>query len=117
MAALDVLRAMLKEPEAVEAYFTEVDAAAGADKRLDTAVSRVKDALTDTATIELRARRVVEQLALVLQGSLLVRHGHPAVADAFCASRLDRDWGTAFGTLPPGLDLDSIIARATPKVG
>jgi putative acyl-CoA dehydrogenase len=48
---------------------------------------------------------------------LLVRHGHPAVADAFCASRLDRDWGQAFGTLPAGLDLDAVIARATPKVG
>jgi putative acyl-CoA dehydrogenase len=91
LAALDVLRAMLKEPETVEAYFAEAGAAAGADARLDAAVTRLKDTLTDTATIELRARRVVEQLALVLQGALLVRHGHPAIADAFCASRLDRD--------------------------
>ena len=48
---------------------------------------------------------------------LLVRHGHPAVADAFCASRLDGDRGLAFGTLPPGLDLAAIIERATPKLG
>jgi hypothetical protein len=75
MAALDVLLAMLKAPETVEAYFAEVGSTAGADKRLDSAVARVKDSLTDTATIELRARRVVEQLALVLQGSLLIRHG------------------------------------------
>lgn len=100
VAALDALRAMMRQPETVEAFFEEVEAAAGADARLDTAVAQVKDALTDAATIELRARRIVERLALVLQGSLLVRHGHPAVADAFCASRLGRDWGTAFGTLP-----------------
>ncbi|MBX6766439.1 MAG: acyl-CoA dehydrogenase family protein [Actinomadura rubrobrunea] len=114
VAALDVLRAMVKEPQSVEAFFAEVDRAAGADARLDTAVKQVKDALADTATIELRARRVVERLALVLQASLLVRHGHPAVADAFCATRLDGDWGSAFGTLPPGLDLGAIIERARP---
>jgi putative acyl-CoA dehydrogenase len=117
VAALDALRAMMRQPETVEAFLAETSAAAGADARLDAAVAQVKDALADTSTIELRARRVVERLALVLQGSLLVKHGHPAVADAFCASRLDRDWGGAFGTLPSGLDLDAIIARATPKAG
>jgi putative acyl-CoA dehydrogenase len=117
VAALDVLRAMAREPEVVEAFFTEVEAASGADPRLDAAVAEVKESLTDVSTIELRARRVVERLALVLQGSLLVRHGHPAVADAFCASRLAGDRGQAFGTLPAGLDLGAIIARATPKVG
>jgi putative acyl-CoA dehydrogenase len=56
-------------------------------------------------------------MALALQGSLLVRHGHPAVADAFCVSRLSGDWGTVFGTLPTGIDTAAIIDRATPKVG
>ncbi|SPT56845.1 acyl-CoA dehydrogenase family protein [Actinomadura madurae] len=117
VAALDVLRAMAKEPQTVEALFDEIERAAGADRRLDAAVREVKTSLGDLATIELRARRVVERLALTLQGSLLVRHGHPAVADAFCATRLAGDWGTAFGTLPPGLDLAPIIARTTPKLG
>ncbi|GAA4096942.1 acyl-CoA dehydrogenase family protein [Actinomadura miaoliensis] len=112
VAALDVLRAMAREPQTVEAFFAELDLAAGADSRLDTAVKQVKESLADLATIEIRARRVVERLALVLQASLLVRHGHPAVADAFCATRLDGDWGSAFGTLPPGLDLAPIIDRA-----
>ncbi|GLZ12473.1 acyl-CoA dehydrogenase [Actinomadura sp. NBRC 104425] len=112
VAALDVLRAMAREPQTVEAFFAEVESASGADSRLDTAVKQVKDSLADPATIELRARRVVERLALVLQASLLVRHGHPAVADAFCATRLDGDWGAAFGTLPPGLDLAAVIDRA-----
>jgi putative acyl-CoA dehydrogenase len=56
-------------------------------------------------------------MALVLQGALLVRDGHPAVADAFCASRLGGDRGRAFGTLPTGLDIGTILARATPKIG
>ncbi|WP_309237067.1 acyl-CoA dehydrogenase family protein [Actinomadura sp. BRA 177] len=117
VAALDVLRAMAKEPQTVEAFFTEVDRAAGADPRLDAAVREVKTSLADLETIELRARRIVERMALTLQASLLVRHGHPAVADAFCATRLAGDWGTAFGTLPAGLDLSPIIDRATPKLG
>ncbi|MFG2005519.1 hypothetical protein ACGFNU_40865 [Spirillospora sp. NPDC048911] len=101
---------MLKEPRVVEAFFDEVTSAAGAD----TAVQQAKDSLTDLETIELRARRV-EHLAITLQASLLVRHGHPAVAEAFCATRLAGDWGHAYGTLPPGLDLSPIIERATPK--
>ena len=108
---------MMKEPESIPAFFQEVELASGADSRLDAAVRQIKDSLTDAATLELRGRRVVERLALVLQGSLLVRHGHPAVADAFCSSRLGGDWGTAFGTLSPGLDLGTIIERATPKIG
>ncbi len=117
VAALDALRAMGREPESVERFFTEVELAAGADHRLDDAVALVKKELSDATELELRARRVVEQLALVLQGSLLVQHAPHAVADAFCASRLARDWGGALGTLPPGLDLDAILERAYVDVG
>ncbi|MFG3343791.1 acyl-CoA dehydrogenase family protein [Streptomyces sp. NPDC048018] len=117
VAALDVLRAMARQPAAVEAFFAEVDRAAGADRRLDAAVGRLRKELAglgDPAALQYRARRLVEHLALVLQGSLLVRHGHSAIADAFCASRLDSDWGIAFGTLPPGLDTAAIIERGAP---
>ena len=55
-------------------------------------------------------------MALSLQGSLLVRNSPPAVADAFCSSRLAGDWGNAFGTLPAGTDFDAIVARHTPPV-
>ncbi|MBT2211398.1 acyl-CoA dehydrogenase family protein [Actinomadura sp. NEAU-AAG7] len=116
VAALDLLRA-LRDPRTLETFFDEVALSQGADKRLDAAVKDARESLTDTATIEYRARRVAEGLALVLQASLLVRHGHPAVADAFCATRLAGDRGGAFGTLPPGLDLAPIIDRATPKIG
>lgn len=112
VAALDTLRAMAREPESVDQFFTEVALAAGADHRLDDAIATLKKELSDQDEVELRARRLVEQLALVLQGALLVQHAPSAVADAFCATRLARDWGSAFGTMPKGLDLDPIIERA-----
>ncbi|SCL30208.1 putative acyl-CoA dehydrogenase [Micromonospora rhizosphaerae] len=117
VAALDVLRALAREPQVMEAFRAEATAAAGADPRLDAALRQVQSELSDHGDLELRARRVVERLALVLQGSLLVRHGHPAVADAFCASRLGGDHGQAYGTLPAGVDFAAIISRAVPKVG
>ena len=113
---LDVLRAMGRTPEAVEALFAEIGLAAGADPRLDGFVETLRHEFTDFAALERRARRLVERLALALQGSLLVRHGHPAIAEAFCASRLAGDHGVAFGTLPPGVDFETIIARARPAL-
>ncbi|WP_068161468.1 acyl-CoA dehydrogenase family protein [Rhodococcus phenolicus] len=112
VAALDALRAMIRQPDTVEAFFAEVRLAEGADRRLDDAISRVGKELADLENVEYRARRVVELMALVLQGAQLVRHGHPAVADAFCASRLDHDWGIALGTLPTGTDTAGILTRA-----
>ena len=109
--ALDVLRALAREPEAVAAFRAEIDAAAGGDARLDTAWREIQAELANPADLELRARRLVERMALVLQGSLLVRHAPAAVADAFCASRLAADRGLAFGTLPAGLDLDGVLER------
>jgi putative acyl-CoA dehydrogenase len=109
---LDVLRAMSREPESVDAFFREVDRGRGHDARLDGFADAVRGELTDFAEIERRARRIVERLALALQGSLLVRHGDPAVADAFCASRLGGDHGRAFGTLPRGVRTEAIIDRA-----
>ncbi len=109
---LDVLRGMAKNPLALEAFFGEVGEAAGSDERLDSAVAELREDLTDLDGIEARARRIVEWMALVLQGSLLVRYGDPAVADAFCASRLGGDAGRAFGTLPHGTEFGQIIERA-----
>ena len=108
---LDVLRGMARSPHAVDAFFAEVDEAAGADARLDAFVVELRHGLEDLTNIEARARRVVEHMALALQGSLLVRYGDEAVADAFCASRLGDDGGRAFGTLPGGSDFERIIER------
>ncbi len=115
VAALDTLRAMARQPEVVAAFFGEVELAAGADTRFDDALARVHKELTQLDDIEFRARRIVESMAKLLQGSLLLRHGHPAVAAAFCASRLDGDSGLAFGTLPTGLDTAAILDRARPR--
>ena len=116
VAALDVLRALAREPEAAEAFLAELDASAGADHRLDQAITRLRKEFADPA--EARARHLAEAVALALQGALLVRYAPPAVADAFAASRLadDSSWGHAYGTLPSGLDTAAIIARATPEL-
>ncbi|MFI1970936.1 DNA alkylation response protein [Streptomyces cinnamoneus] len=118
VAALDVLRVLGREPDSLEAYFTEVERAAGADPRLDAALTRLRGLLgelSDPHRAQLLARRLAEQLTLVLQASLLVRHSAPAVADAFCASRLGGDWGNAFGTLPAGADLGPVLDRVLLK--
>jgi putative acyl-CoA dehydrogenase len=119
VAALDALRALTRQPETAEALFAELDQAAGADRRLDQAVIRLRKELSDPS--EAQARRLAEAMTLTLQGALLVRFGHPAVADAFAASRLADDsggpggWGRAYGTLPSGTDFAAIIDRATPR--
>jgi putative acyl-CoA dehydrogenase len=114
---LDVLRAIVRHPESVEAFAAEVGEGAVAEPRLDEFGRKLRDDLTsDPETMETRARSLVERMALALQGSVLVRFGDPAVADAFCASRLAGDWGQAFGTLPAGTDFERIIERHTPAL-
>jgi putative acyl-CoA dehydrogenase len=88
-----------------------VSLARGADHHLDDAIDRIGKELADLGDIEYRARRVVELMALVLQGAQLVRHGPAAIADAFCATRFGGDWGIAFGTLPAGVDTPAILER------
>ncbi|MEV5101367.1 acyl-CoA dehydrogenase family protein [Streptomyces massasporeus] len=110
--ALDVLRALSREPGTAEALFGELALARGADARLDAAVTRLETGLSEASATT--ARRLVEQMALTLQASLLVRHAPPAVADAFCATRLGGDWGHAFGTLPESAGLNAIVERALP---
>jgi putative acyl-CoA dehydrogenase len=112
--ALDVLRALVRTPEGLDAFLAEVDEAAGADHRLDAFVAATRNELTDPEALEPRARRLVERMALCLQGSLLVRHAPPAVADAFCTARLAGDAGLNYGTLPPGADTKAIVERHTP---
>jgi putative acyl-CoA dehydrogenase len=112
---LDMLRAMRRNAGSVETFMAEVQAGAGADARLDRYVAQLSKEFADASDIEYRARGVVEKMALALQGSLLVRFGHAAVADAFCASRLGgQSSGLTFGNLPRGVDCSAIIERATP---
>ena len=109
---LDVLRSMQREPETVAAFLDEVAAARGGNARLDAYAAALGHRLSKPAALEPIGRRVVEMMALALQGSLLVRYAPAAIADAFCATRLDGDWGHAFGTMPQDMNTQAIIDRA-----
>ena len=110
--ALDVLRAAAKSPQSVPAFLDEVRLAKGGDRRLDRAIDRLDTELSQPEEHEARARRIVERMAIALQASLLIRHSPAAVADAFCATRLGDEGGTAYGSLPAGLDQRAIVERA-----
>ena len=118
VAALDVLRALVKEPEGLPSFLAECERAAGTEPRLDAHLRRVRERASEVFSSgedpQFHARRMVEDLALALQASLLVRHAPPAVADAFCASRLAGEGGRVYGTLPTGVDAGAIIERALP---
>jgi putative acyl-CoA dehydrogenase len=107
---LDVLRAMIKNPDSLDAYFAEV-AEGASEPRIAAEADALRAELGDVTDIEARARRVVERMALLLQGSLMARYADEASADAFLSSRLDGSWGHAFGTLPGGTDFTRIIDR------
>jgi putative acyl-CoA dehydrogenase len=113
---LDVLRALRRDEESLEAVRAELRGASGADRRLDVAVADLEAELADPDEREPRARLLVEQLALCLQGALLVRHAPRAVADAFCAARLAGRGGRLYGTLPATTDAAAIVDRHRPQV-
>jgi putative acyl-CoA dehydrogenase len=129
VTALDVLRALTRSPGSADALLAEIDLAAGADRRLDAAGARLRDELKEatapaetapaTTGTQYRARRLAGQVAVTMQAALLVRHAPGAVADAFCASRLEPGVsggvgpGAPFGTLPDGLDLGPVLARSS----
>jgi putative acyl-CoA dehydrogenase len=107
--ALDVLRAIVKEPESLERVLAEVRSAA--DQRVEAFLDGLHGDVSETG-----ARRVAERLAMALQASLLIRFSPPAVADAFCASRLAGDWGRAFGTLPAAAAIDRVLDTVSPAL-
>ncbi len=113
--ALDVLRALSREPEVLDAWLTEVGTARGGDERLDRAIDDTLRLLGDAAAAEGSARRLAGRMAACLQGSLLVRFAPPEVADAFCDSRLGTAYDGTYGTLTSG-GLRAIVDRATPVV-
>ncbi len=109
---LDVLRALHKEPKVLDAFLEEVRLAGAGHRLLDERIARVERAVADREAIEYRARATVEDMALAFTASLLIRSDSP-VAEAFLASRLDPGaHGLVYGTMPPGLDVDGLVARA-----
>jgi putative acyl-CoA dehydrogenase len=112
IVALDVLRAATRSPGTVDAFITEVRAARGADRRFDRAVDRLESELHNPDEREARVRRIVEQMAVTWQASLVLRFSPDAVADAFCATRLDAEGCAVYGGLPAGADQRAIVERA-----
>ena len=114
---LDTLRALQKEPDTLDAFFSEAAEARGSDARFDRFLAQLQNDFADISDFEYRARNLVDRLALLMQASLLIRHSDPAVADAFCASRLQHNGGLNYGNLPSGTDPAAVIKRSTPVVG
>ncbi|MEO6913394.1 MAG: acyl-CoA dehydrogenase family protein, partial [Candidatus Baltobacteraceae bacterium] len=114
--ALDVLRILAKQPDAVEAFFSEITPAQD-DPLIAAATLRLQTEMRDVADQQPRARRIVEQMALLWQAALLRQHAPMATSDAFSRSRLDGEWGHALGTLPNGIALRAIVDRAAPEAG
>jgi putative acyl-CoA dehydrogenase len=111
VVALDILRAMAKNPESVDPFLAELELARGADPRYDAHLDRCRTELRLTEP-EFQARALVEDLALALQASLMLRHSTPEAADAFCAARLGERPHKSFGTLPAGTNARAIVDRA-----
>jgi len=116
VVALDALRALARAPESVAAFESEVWTAAGEHPLLDAHLVATRRLLREAAVADAdaaawAARRLVEHLALALQGSLLVRTAPPAVTDAFIASRLGESRGHLYGLLPAGTDVTAILSR------
>ena len=121
VTALDLLRALRQQPAVADAVAAELARAAGADRRLDGAAARLRTAVASVSAAsdddaQYAARRLAGMITVTLQAALLVRYAPAAVADAFCASRLDAPAtlgpGVPFGTLPAGAALGKILDRA-----
>jgi putative acyl-CoA dehydrogenase len=67
--------------------------------------------LAAPGNFEAQARLIIEQMALCVSASLLLRNAPAAVADAYCTSRLAGGHGMALGTLPGGMGLKEIVDR------
>jgi len=114
---LDVLRALSREPETRQAFFLELSLAKGLNAEFDRELGWLAQAFEDTATLELRARRIVERMALALQAAILLKGGNAVVAETFCATRLGGAQGLVYGTLPAETDFATLISRALPQAG
>ncbi|POD32484.1 DNA alkylation response protein [Pseudomonas syringae pv. syringae] len=111
---LDVLRTLSKEPGALDALFDELGDGHG-DRHLAAHIDKLKVAFRDTGDIQYRARQLTEDIAIALQGKLLLEAGNAAVSDGFIAGRLVSS-GRVYGALPKGVDVETLLQRSSPQV-
>lgn len=111
---LDILRAIEKQPDVLDAYFMELQKAQGVNRRFDTFLNGIKSEFTDTNTLQYRGRIIADKMALGLQAALLLQHSTSDAADAFCLSRLASHGGLNYGTMPTGVNCAAIVERAAP---
>jgi putative acyl-CoA dehydrogenase len=110
--ALDVFRALQKNPSCADAFVAELETAMGRDHRVDAAISEVKSLLGGRLPQEWAARQMITRMAVTLQAALLVKCGHPASAEGFIATRLQGH--DSYGSLPAGIDIHGLLERALP---
>lgn len=111
---LDVLRALVREPQALDVVVAEFETARGENRAYDGALDALKDAFSDPGSLEARSRQIVEVMAKLAAGALILKYSPAYVSGAYCTSRLGRDWGDLYGTLPAGADQRAILERAAP---
>ncbi|HMM14993.1 MAG TPA: isovaleryl-CoA dehydrogenase [Parvibaculum sp.] len=111
---LDVLRALVREPQALDVVVAEFETARGENRAYDGALDALKDAFREPGSLEARSRQIVEVMAKLAAGALILKHSPAYVSSAYCTSRLGRDWGDLYGTLPAGADQCAILERAAP---
>jgi putative acyl-CoA dehydrogenase len=114
--SLDVLRAIERTPESLSLLLEELEGARGLDSRLDSCLDDLARELNDRADLESRARIITEKMAIAIEGALMVRYANADLAEAFCASRLARNGGWAYGALPSGVNLERIVERVTSRL-
>lgn len=113
---LDMLRALKKTPETLEAFMNEIHLSAHKNPLVANTLSSLEQDFANSDNIEYRSRSIVEKMALLFQASTLLQYGNSLVADAFCTARLkNENKGWVYGTLPANIDCNSLIQRATPN--
>ena len=111
--ALDIGRAVSRNPESVDAFLNELERSRGRDSAIDTRIDQIRSDLAQPLA-EVDARRIIEKLATTWAATLMVEHGDPSVSDAYLSSRIAGDHGWLFGTLSESCNLDHISRRAVP---
>lgn len=113
---LDLLRVFSREPESLEVLINELEKARSLHPDFAIKLDELKEMLTDTAKLEMHARRIIERLAQLWQAATLLQFGEPLIADAFVKSRLSGAGFSQYGCLSHDIDCQAIVSRMMPKL-